>query len=231
MERVAGDEFAGQPRVAWLDVDACPLVLVGIEKHPLALAQEPVESARQVGEPAHLRDARDPLGLFLREFVSLPDSRHLAWLADEESFPVGRVGRIGREHEHALLLLDARQMEEIGGRHEPKRAVAVGGQDVSRMHDDDAALRQQAAQRVAVGSEDGRIDRSVAHAGIVRDKRTRRQDRLAVLLHDGQKRGHDVVYGPGQLRLRAQLLAQADQHERLDDRVPVQLYHVTLRGE
>ena len=231
MQGIASDQLPCQTRVAGLHVEARPFVLVGVEQHPLALTHQCVQGVRQIGEPADLGHAGDRRRLVLRELAALPDRERLARLPHEEHLAAGRVGGIGGEHEHALLLLDAGQVEEIGGGHEPERAVAVRGQDVGGVDDDEASRRKHGSEVVAVGSEHGGIDRSMTHGGIVRCRHASPQGRPLPLREHRQDGCQDLMHGAGKLRLRSQLLAQADQHESLEKRVPIQACHVTLRGE
>ena len=163
VERISRQERAGLSQVAGFDLGARPLVFVGVEVDPLALAHERVQHARQVGQPADLCHARNLPRLVLGELVALPGGEQFIRLADEEHLPLGGVDRVGRKHEHALLLLDPREPEEVAGRMEPERAVARGGQQIGGVHDDEALRRQKRRQVLTVGEEQGWLDRGVTH--------------------------------------------------------------------
>ena len=143
VERIPSQQCSGLSQVTGFDLGARPLVFVGVEVDPLALAHECVQHARKVREPADLRHAGNLPRLILGELVALPGGEQFIRLTDEEHLPLRGVDRVGGEHEHALLLLDPREPEEIAGWMEPERAVARGGQQIGGVHHDEALRRQE----------------------------------------------------------------------------------------
>ena len=180
VERIAGHELAGVADVARIGLGAVALVLVRIEIDPLTLAHQDMEHAGQLRQPADARDPRDLLGPFLRQLLPLPDGEMFVRLAEEEHLPLRRVGRLRREDEHALLLLDPGEVEEVGSRIDRKRAVAGLRENVGGVDDRDRARGELTHELTAVGDEQGVVDRGVPHgfsSGVSRPRRTRRGGR------------------------------------------------------
>ena len=102
----------------------------------------------------------------MREFGTFPHRKVFVGLADEEHLALVRFGGIGAEHQHALLLLDAGEVKQIGRRVDSQRAVAGGWELVGRMHDGHAAWGQQGRELLAVGNKQSGINRRVAHENL-----------------------------------------------------------------
>ena len=191
VERIAGHELARVADVAGIGLGAVALVFVRVEKDPLALAHQDMKHAGQLREPADARDPGDLLGPFLRELLPFPGGQMLVRLTQEEDLALRRIGRLRREDEHALLLLDPGQMEEIGGRIDREGAVAGLREDIGGVDDRDRARRELGHELTAVGDEQRVVDRCVPHGfSLVRvtpapdsargeENRTRRSGRLS----------------------------------------------------
>lgn len=166
MERIAGDQSAGQPQIAVFHLVGCPLVLVGVEVDPLALAHQGPKGGWQVGEPADPLNPGHFPGLFLGELRPLPGLQVLARLAEKEHLPVRRIGCIRAEHEHALFLLDTREPEQVAGRMHLEGAVPTARNHVGGVQDGERFRGQELREPPPVGGEEIRIEGRVTHGGL-----------------------------------------------------------------
>ena len=89
----------------------------------------------------------------------------LGRLADEEDLAMLRIGRVGKEHQHRLLLIDAAEVIQVAVLGKAESAVRVRGHHIVGMQNHEGAGRQEGGEATAVLDEEFGGGGLVAHGG------------------------------------------------------------------
>ena len=157
MQRILPHHVRHETRLARFDFDVRALVLVRVQINVLALAHQAVEERGEFTQPMHARHAARRARLLLRQLVAFPRFEQRMQIADEEDLALLLVVRVRVEEEDALLLLEAGEVKQIRMRHEPQRAVGVGGKNVVGVHHGEGVgLQHRLQTRAVLGEQRGR---------------------------------------------------------------------------
>lgn len=172
VQGILGLRIADEAFFARLDFHGGPGVLVAVEKDVLGFAHQLPEDAGEFGQPFDRFNAGNGAGFGLGVLVPLPGAGFFVRLAQEQHLAQVLAERPGRDEQDGLLLLDAREIEQVGIGHQHQRAVGVGRQDVVGIDDGERIRGQQLLEPRPIFHEQGGVDRCVSHElggpGVVR---------------------------------------------------------------
>ena len=95
--------------------------------------------------------------------VALPDLQMLIRLAHKQNLPLLLLRRIREQHQHTLLLLDARKKKQIRIRFHWQRAIRIRRQHIIRIQNRQRLRRHERGNTLAVLRKQLRFNQLVSH--------------------------------------------------------------------
>ena len=163
VQRVLCTQFGVLAVLAGLHLVMLAQVLVAVQVQVFALRHQALDGGLKTACPEHRANAAQIARFLLAELGALPDRDQLAGLAHKEDLAVLRVHRIREEQQDRLLLVDAREVEDIAGLLEGHRTIGTGGHDVVAVEDGQTAFLQMLTETGAVLAVGGGGEGLVAH--------------------------------------------------------------------
>ena len=141
-----------------LDGIACTGVRIVVQVQRIGFCHEAVEGAFEGRRPLDVGDARCSSGFGLVQFGPFPNGQFLVCFQCEQDLAVVRIVSIWEQNQHGLLLIHARQPQDVAGLFEWKRPIRTCRIDiVGKEHRNGARLHLRheigAVARVQVGGK------------------------------------------------------------------------------